>query len=75
MTGYSERASLDYGARYEFSFMQSANFSDIAANVWSANVGGTLLKWMIPLGVEGYYSVDNHSYRTWGLTLSGSVRW
>ena len=74
MNGYSERASLDYGARYEFSFMQSDNFRDIAANVWSANVGGTLLN-AIPLGVEGYYSVDNHSYRTWGLTLSGSVRW
>jgi len=27
------------------------------------------------VGVEGYYSVDNHSYKTWGLTLSGSVRW
>ena len=74
MSGYSERASIDYGARYELSFMQSANFSNIASNVWSANVGGTLLN-AIPLGVEGYYSVDNHSYRTWGLTLSGSVRW
>jgi len=25
--------------------------------------------------VEAYGSVDNHSYRTWGVTLSGSVRW
>jgi tetratricopeptide (TPR) repeat protein len=74
LSGYSERASIDYGARYEFSFMQSANFDDIASSIWSANVNGTLLH-AIPVGVEGYYSVDNHSYRTWGLTLSGSVRW
>ncbi len=74
MTGYSERAAIDYGARYEFSFLQSSNFRDIAANVWSANVGGTLLD-ALPLALEGYYSVDNHSYRTWGVTLSGSVRW
>jgi len=73
-TGYSERAAMDYGARYEFSFLTSSNFDDIAANVWSAYLNGTILDG-IPLGVEGYYSVDNHSYRTWGLTLSGSVRW
>lgn len=73
-TGYSERSSIEYGARYEFSFMQSANFDDIASNIWSANLSGTLLH-AIPVGVEGYYSVDNHSYRTWGLSLSGSVRW
>ena len=73
-SGYSERAALDYGARYEFSFLTSSNFDDIASNVWSAYLNGTILDG-IPLGVEGYYSVDNHSYRTWGLTLSGSVRW
>jgi len=73
-SGYSERASIDYGARYEFSFLQSANFEDIASNAWSANVSGTLLG-ALPLGIEGYFSVDNHSYHTWGLTLSGSVRW
>jgi len=73
-TGYSERAAMDYGARYEFSFLTSSNFDDIAANVWSAYLNGTILDG-VPLGVEGYYSVDNHSYRTWGLTLSGSVRW
>jgi tetratricopeptide (TPR) repeat protein len=73
-SGYSESASIDYGARYEFSFMTSGNFDDIAANAWSANVGGTLLD-AVPFGLEGYYSVDNHSYRTWGLTLSASVRW
>jgi hypothetical protein len=74
LAGFSERSSLDYSARYEFSFMQSANFENIASNAWSASVSGSLLDG-IPLGLEGYYSVDNHSYRTWGLTLSGSVRW
>ena len=73
-SGYSERGALDYGARYEFSFLTSTNFDDIASNVWSAYLNGTVLG-EIPLGVEGYYSVDNHSYATWGLTLSGSVRW
>jgi tetratricopeptide (TPR) repeat protein len=74
LAGYSDRSSLDYGARYEFSFMQSANFEDITSNAWSAYVNGSLLDG-IPLGLEGYYSVDNHAYRTWGLTVSGMVRW
>jgi tetratricopeptide (TPR) repeat protein len=74
LTGYSDRASLDYGARYEFSFMQSANFEDIATNAWSAYVNGSLLDG-VPLGLEAYYSVDNHSYRTWALTVSGMVGW
>ncbi len=73
-SGYSERASIDYGARYEFSFMQSGNFADISANMGSVYLNGTVLG-AIPLGIEGYYSVDNNSYRTWGVTLSGSVRW
>jgi tetratricopeptide (TPR) repeat protein len=72
--GYSERGSLDYGARYEFSFMQSGNFEDISTNTGSVYLNGTVLG-SLPLGVEAYGSVDNHSYRTWGLTLSGSVRW
>jgi hypothetical protein len=73
-SGYSERGSLDYGARYEFSFRQSGNFADITTNMGSVYLNGTVLG-AIPLGIEGYYSVDNHSYRTWGATLSGSVRW
>jgi tetratricopeptide (TPR) repeat protein len=72
--GYSERGSVDYGARYEFSFMQSGNFEDISTNTGSVYLNGTVLG-SLPLGVEAYGSVDNHSYRTWGLTLSGSVRW
>lgn len=72
--GYSERGSIDYGARYEFSFMQSGNFDDISTNTGSVYLNGTVLG-SLPLGVVAYGSVDNHSYRTWGVTLSGSVRW
>ncbi len=72
--GFSERGSMDYGARYEFSFLQSGNFADISTNTGSVYLNGTVLG-AIPLGIEGYYSVDNNSYRTWGVTLSGSVRW
>jgi tetratricopeptide (TPR) repeat protein len=73
-TGYSEKASLDYGARYEFSFLTSSNFDDVSTNTGTLYLNGTLLG-SLPLGVEVYGSVDNHSYKTWGLTLSGSVRW
>ena len=71
--GYSEGTSLEYGGRYEFSFLKSGNFEDITTNAWSAHVSGTLVN--ANVGMEGYYSVDNNSYRTWGLTLSGSVSW
>ncbi len=73
-SGYSEPAAVDYGARYQFSVLKSGNFDDIVLNAWSAYWDGTLFD-ALPLGIEGYYSVDNHSYRTWGVTLSGSVRW
>jgi tetratricopeptide (TPR) repeat protein len=73
-SGYSERAGLDYGARYELSFLASDNFDDVTTNMGSAYLNGTVFG-SLPLGVEVYGSVDNHSYKTWGLTLSGSVRW
>ena len=73
-SGYSESASLDYGVRYEFSFLTSSNFDDVATNTGTAYLNGTAFG-SLPLGVEIYGSVDNHSYKTWGLTLSGSVRW
>lgn len=73
-SGYSEKAGFDYGARYEFSFLTSDNFDDVATNMGSVYLNGTAFG-SLPVGVEGYYSVDNHSYKTWGLTLSGSVRW
>jgi hypothetical protein len=72
--GYSEKGALDYGARYEFSYLTSTNFDDVAANTGTLYLNGTLLG-SLPLGVEVYGSVDNHSYKTWGVTLSGSVRW
>lgn len=72
--GYSERAAIDYGARYQFSYLRSSNFDDIATNVWSGYADAIVFD-AIPLGAEGYYSVDNHSYRTWGVTLSASARW
>jgi hypothetical protein len=72
--GYSDRAALDYGARYQLSYVRSSNFEDIATNTWSGYAGATVFD-AIPLGAEGYYSVDNNSYRTWGVTLSASVRW
>ena len=74
LAGYAEHAAIDYGARYQLSYLTSRNFPDIAVNSWSA-YGDAVLFDALPIGVEGYYSVDNHSYRTWGLTLSGSVRW
>ena len=70
----AKRGYVDYGVRYEFSFMTSSNFDDIATNMGTAYLNGTLFG-ALPLGVEVYYSVDNHTYRTWGVTLSGSVRW
>jgi len=72
-SGYSERGAVDYGVRYELSFMQSATSTTSPRNMGSVYLNGTVLG-SLPLGIEGYYSVDNHSYRTWGLTLSGSVR-
>ena len=72
--GYSEKGALDYGARYEFAYLTSANFDDVASNTGTLYLNGTLLG-SLPLGVELYGSVDNHSYKTWGVTLSGSVRW
>ncbi|HXF58212.1 MAG TPA: tetratricopeptide repeat protein [Candidatus Saccharimonadales bacterium] len=73
-SGESEKAGVDYGARYEFSFLTSDNFDDVSTNMGSVYLNGTVLG-SLPLGVEAYGSVDNHSYKTWGLTLSSSVRW
>jgi len=73
-SGYSEKRAFDYGARYQFSFLTSDNFDDVSTNMGSVYLNGTAFG-SLPLGVEAYYSVDNHSYKTWGLTLSGSVRW
>jgi tetratricopeptide (TPR) repeat protein len=72
--GYSDHASLDYGARYQISAILSSNFEDIAINAWSAYADAVLFG-ALPVGVEGSYSVDNNDYKTWSLVLSASVRW
>jgi len=51
--------------------MQSDNFSDIAANVWSRTWEGTLLN-AIPLGRGGLLLRGQSFLPTWGVTLSGS---
>ena len=74
LTGYSERASLDWGARYQFSAVLSSNFDNIYTSTWSGWVnlvaGGSF-----PLGLEGSYSRDNNAYETWFVGASGAVRW
>jgi hypothetical protein len=72
--GYVERSAFDYSFRYEFSGLSSSNFDDIWAHSWSGNLNVVALD-RFPLGVEGSYTVDNHSYETWYVGLSGSVRW
>ena len=74
LAGYHEPAALDYGARYEFAHLQSSNFEDITTNSW-ALYGDIYLFDFIPIGAEGYYSIDNNDYETWGLTLSAGARW
>jgi len=74
VTGYSERASLDWGGRYQFSAVLSSNFENIYTSTWSGWVnlvaGGS-----VPLGLEGSYSRDNNAYETWFVGVSGAVRW
>jgi tetratricopeptide (TPR) repeat protein len=72
--GYLERSAVDYSLRYEFSGMNSSNFSDIWTHAWSGVLNLTAFD-VLPLGIEGAYSVDNHSYETWFLGLSASARW
>jgi len=72
--GYREPPAIDYGARYQFSMLKSANFNDIFTNTGTLYGDVTLLD-CIPLGAEAYYSIDNNQYETWGVTLTGSVRW
>jgi tetratricopeptide (TPR) repeat protein len=74
LTGYVERSGLDYGLRYEISALGSTNFGDIYTNAWTGNVSMTAFD-ILPIGIEGGYSVDNNSYETWFLNLSGSARW
>lgn len=72
--GYSEHPAADYGFRYEFSGLGSQNFADIWTHSWSGYANLTTFG-MVPVGLEASYSVDNNSYETWYLGLTGSVRW
>ena len=74
LSGYATPGDLEYGARYEFSHLQSSNFADIDANTLSGWLNG-VAGGRFPLGIEGSYSVDNNDYKTWYLGVSGGVRW
>src|SRR5262249_28199538 len=41
LSGYSEKNSIDYGARYELAYLTSTNFPDIATNTGSVYLNGT----------------------------------
>jgi Flp pilus assembly protein TadD len=74
LSGYSEKASLDWGARYQFAAVLSSNFENIYTSTWSGylnlTAGGA-----VPLGLEASYSRDNNAYETWFVGASGAVRW
>jgi tetratricopeptide (TPR) repeat protein len=74
VSGYAGRPAADYGFRYRVSRITSSNFDDITTHAWSGYANVTAAG-MVPLGVEASYSIDNHSYETWFLGLSGSLRW
>lgn len=74
IAGYSERAALDWGARYQFTAIQSKNFDDIFTSTWSGYLNVTAFD-SLPLGIEASYSRDNNAYETWFLGLSAAARW
>jgi len=74
IAGYVERSAVDYGFRYEFAGINSTNFADIWTHSWSGYLNLTAFG-TLPLGLEASYSVDNNSYETWYLGVSGSARW
>jgi hypothetical protein len=73
-SGSALRGNAEYGARYEFSHLQSSNFANIDVNALSGWLNGVAAG-RFPLGIEGSYSVDNNDYKTWYLGVSWSVRW
>lgn len=74
LAGYSENASLDWGARYQFSAVLSSNFENIYTSTWSGYLNLTAAG-AVPLGLEGSYSRDNNAYETWFVGASGAIRW
>jgi Flp pilus assembly protein TadD len=74
VSGYAERSSLDWGARYQLTSLFSGNFPDLFIHSWSGSVDLVLFD-LVPAGIGGYYSIDNQHYSTWGLTVSAQARW
>ena len=74
LNGYSDRAALDYGLRYEYSLLASDNFDDIRAHTWSGYWNIAVVD-AVPIGVDGSYSIDNNDYESWYVGVSGAVRW
>jgi hypothetical protein len=74
LNGYSDRAALDYGLRYEYSLLNSDNFLDIRTHAFTGYWNFASLA-AVPLGVDGAYSIDNNDYECWYVGVSGSVRW
>ena len=72
--GYAERPAADYGFRYGLSRITSSNFDDIVIHAWSGYANVTVAG-VAPIGIEASYSIDNNSYETWFLGLTGSARW
>jgi tetratricopeptide (TPR) repeat protein len=74
VSGFAVPGDLEYGARSEFSHLQSSNFADIDVNALSGWLNGVAAG-RFPLGIEGAYSVDNNDYETWYVGVSGGIRW
>jgi tetratricopeptide (TPR) repeat protein len=74
VSGYRERSSLGYGARYEFSYLSSDNFEPIRTNALSGYLNAAAIG-PIGMGVEASYSRDNHAYEIWSIGLHAAARW
>jgi tetratricopeptide (TPR) repeat protein len=74
IAGWADRLSLDYGVRYRFTPLFSSNFADLFINSWSAYLNGVPFG-HVPVALDGYASVDNNRYTTWGITASAQARW
>ena len=74
LDGWAERPALDWGARYQVAPILSGNFENIVVHSWSGYCN-VILAGVMPLSVDGWYSVDNNDYTTWGATVSAGVRW
>ena len=74
LDGYATRFGLSYGARYEFSALDSDNFGPIRTHTWSAHVNAADLRF-VGLGIDGAYSRDNNDYEIWSIGIHAAARW